>query len=161
MDDDLLGTIYEQESRSLVGMLWVFTRDKALAEDLAQEAFVRLAMSWHRVRDANSASSYLRSIAFNLARSEFRRTELARRHRRTAASVPSAEVDALLNESERALVTALRLLPDRQRECVVLRYYANLEPRQIASTLGVSVNSVKTHVRRGLDALRDSMGNAR
>ncbi|MEY2432401.1 MAG: hypothetical protein QOC92_2126 [Acidimicrobiaceae bacterium] len=161
MDDDLLGAIYERENRSLIGMLWVFTGDKTMAEDLAQEAFVRLAMSWHRVRDPNLASSYLRSIAFNLARSEFRRAEVAQRHRATVASVPSAEVDALLNESERAMVAVLRVLPDRQRECLVLRYYADLEPRQIASTLGLSVNSVKTHVRRGLEALRDSMGDAR
>lgn len=67
----------------------------------------------------------------------------------------------MLNESERAMVAALRVLPDRQRECLVLRYYANLEPREIASTLDLSVNSVKTHVRRALEALRNSMGDAR
>lgn len=90
MDGDLLAAIYEREVRYLIGMLWVFTGDKAQAEDVAQEAFVRLATSWHRMLDPNRATSYLRSIAFNLARSEFRRAEVAQRHREVAASAPSA-----------------------------------------------------------------------
>ena len=162
MDDALLAEVFERESRGLVGMLWVFTGDKATAEDLTQEAFVRLAMAWHRVRDPERAGAYLRSIAFNLARSQHRRAAVAQRHRPgPPANTVSAETTALLNEGERRLLEALRGLPDRQRECLVLRFYADLEPLQIASTLGLSVNSVKTHLRRGLDALRGRMGDQR
>lgn len=162
MDDALLTEVFERESRGLVGMLWVFTGDRATAEDLMQEAFVRLAMAWHRVRDPERAGAYLRSTAFNLARSQHRRAAVARRHRPgPSANTVSAETTALLNEGERRLLEALRGLPDRQRECLVLRFYADLEPLQIASTLGLSVNSVKTHLRRGLDALRGRMGDQR
>lgn len=162
MDDALLEAVYAQESRSLVGMLWVVSGDQAMAEDLAQEAFVRLALAWHRVKDPDKAGAYLRSIAFNLARGQHRRANTARRYLppRLPDTV-SAEVAALLNETERELLVALRALPDRQRECLVLRFYADLEPLQIAATLDVSVNSVKTHLRRGLDALRHRMGDQR
>jgi RNA polymerase sigma-70 factor (sigma-E family) len=162
IDDAQLEAVYERESRSLVGMLWVFTGDKAAAEDLAQEAFVRLALAWHRVQDPERAGPYLRSIAFNLARSHYRRATTARLHQPTSLpEMASAEATALLNDAERQLLDALRSLPDRQRECLVLRFYADLEPLQIAATLGVSVNSVKTHLRRGLDALRTRMGDER
>lgn len=160
MDDALLEAVYERESQSLVGMLWVFTNNKAAAEDLAQEAFVRLALSWHRVQDPAKAGAYLRSIAFNLARSQHRRATTARRH--LPSQLPdavSAEAAALVNEDERELLLALRRLPDRQRECLVLRFYADLEPLQIAATLNLSVNSVKTHLRRGLESLRSRSGD--
>lgn len=159
MDDELLGEVYERESRPLVGMLWVFTGDKAVAEDLAQESFVRLALAWHRVREPAKAGAYLRSIAFNLARSHQRRATTGRQLPPRATETASAEATALLNEAERQLLEELRGLPERQRECLVLRFYADLEPLQIASTLGLSVNSVKTHLRRGLGALRGRMGD--
>jgi len=162
MDDALLEGVYERESRSLVGMLWVVTGDQAAAEDLAQEAFVRLALAWHRVRDPEKAGAYLRSIAFNLARSQHRRATTARLYQPPGLpDTVSAEATALLNEAERQLLVALRALPDRQRECLVLRFYADLEPLQIAATLDLSVNSVKTHLRRGLEALRSRMGDER
>jgi RNA polymerase sigma-70 factor (sigma-E family) len=162
MDDLLLQAVYERESPSLVGMLWVFTGDKAAAEDLAQEAFVRLALHWHRVQDPEKAGAYLRSVAFNLARSHHRRATTARLHQPPPVSdTVSAETTALLNETERQLLVALRALPDRQRECLVLRFYADLEPLQIAATLNLSVNSVKTHLRRGLDGLRSRIGDER
>lgn len=161
-DSATLETLFEQESRSLVGMLWVFTGDKAAAEDIAQEAFVRISLAWHRVQDPAKAGAYLRSIAFNLARSQHKRAGKARgREETTGAESDSAEVKALLNDDERQVLLALRALPARQRECLVLRFYSSLEPLQIASATGLSINSVKTHLRRGLEALRGQIGSER
>lgn len=158
----MLATLYEQESQSLVGMLWVFTSDKTVAEDIAQEAFVRIALSWHRMHDPAKAGAYLRSIAFNLARSQHKRARNARDREATSRlEADSAEVTAMLNDDERNVLVALRALPTRQRECLVLRYYASLEPLQIANAIGLSVNSVKTHLRRGLEALRGQIGDER
>jgi len=66
---------------------------------------------------------------------------------------PSAEQTASLQESRREVVEALRALPHRQRECVALRYYLELSIEEIADAIGVSANSVKTHLKRGLRGL--------
>lgn len=161
IDPASLAILYEQESHSLVAMLWVFTGDKVMAEDLAQDAFVRIALAWHRVEDPAKAGAYLRSIAFNLARSNHRRAAAVRRREPVAiVENESAEAIAMLNDSERELLVALRALPARQRECLVMRFYASLEPMQIAAGTGLSINSVKTHLRRGLEALRGQMGDS-
>ena len=76
---------------------------------------------------------------------------------RTTDTVPSFEDDAIA-EADAETLDALRLLPDRQRACLVLRYYLDLPEREIADTLGISPNSVKTHTRRGLAALEERLG---
>jgi RNA polymerase sigma-70 factor (ECF subfamily) len=97
-----------------------------------------------------------------MARGHERRRATARRHPPTTPNdSQSAEATALLNATERDLLEALRTLPDRQRECLVLRFYADVEPLEIARQLDLSVNSVKTHLRRGLEALRVRMGDER
>ena len=93
-------------------------------------------------------------ISLGRARSGFRRRLVALRHRPDPApAVPPAADDVLLRDDQRAVIDALRALPARQRECLVLRFYADLSESEIASTLEISPNSVKTHVRRGLAAL--------
>ena len=144
-------------SPDLLEMLWVFVGDKATAEDLVQEAFIRVHRAWPRL-DRSSARSDLRTTAFNLARSGFRRRTVALRHR-PAGPGPAAspEVDVVLREDQREVAAALRRLPARQRQCVVLRYWTELGDPQIAIELGISVNSVKTHLRRGLAAMEKQL----
>ena len=154
--------LFATEARSLLGMLTAYTGDRALAEELVQEAFMRLHRAWHRVDDPAAAASYLRSIAFNLARSQFRRLRLVRT--RTAVrddAAASAEDGVVLNEDRREVAAALRLLPDRQRQCVILRFWAGLTDSEIASTMGISRNSVNTHLRRGLASLESMLGGTR
>ncbi|KRE55665.1 RNA polymerase subunit sigma [Phycicoccus sp. Soil748] len=131
-----------------------FVDDRTAAEDLVQEAFIRLARASHRIRDEGRAAAYLRSIVINLARDHNRRGLVSLRHRPPAVlDEPSAEETASAQESRREVVEALRELPRRQRDCVVLRYYLDLGIEDIATTLGVSPNSVKTHLTRGLRSL--------
>ncbi|WP_020390633.1 sigma-70 family RNA polymerase sigma factor [Kribbella catacumbae] len=132
-----------------------FVDDRTAAEDLVQEAFLRLARTQHRIADQDRAAAYLRSIVINLARDHNRRGLVSLRHRPPAeVDDRSAEDHAAVDESRREVIEALRGLPRRQRDCVVLRYYLELSIAGIAGTLGLSPNSVKTHLQRGLRALK-------
>ena len=152
--DPLVVALFTAEAGRLVSLARFFVDDRNAAEDLVQEAFIRLARNSHRIHDEARAAAYLRSIVINLARDHNRRGLVSLRHRPPAVlDEPSAEDRASDNESRRAVVAALRALPKRQRDCVALRYYLELPVPEIAETLGVSVNSVKTHLQRGLRAM--------
>lgn len=156
----LVATLFRQEAPSLVRMARLFTDDRNAAEDIVQEAFIRLHRSAERIRDPNKAAPYLRSIVLNLARDHNRRGLMSLRHRGAMAPAPQAaafEDDVIAAADDARVVVALRELPPRQRDCLVLRYYLELSEREIAETLGISANSVKTHCRRGLRALESRM----
>ncbi len=160
--DALVERLYQAESARLVQMARWFVDDIAAAEDLVQEAFIRLAHNGHRIRDHERAAAYLRSIVINLARDHNRRGLVSLRHRPPAQLDPrSAEDHATHREDVGEVVDALRGLPRRQRDCVVLRYYLDLGVDEIATTLGVSRNSVKTHLTRGLKNLAAQLGDLR
>ena len=132
--------------------------DRNAAEDLVQEGFIRLARSTHRIDDSRKAAAYLRSIVLNLARDHNRRGLVSLRHRLPLDdSVASAEDEVVLSESHEQVVEALRSLPGRQRDCLILRYYDELGVDEVAAALGISRNSVKTHLTRGMRALEDAL----
>lgn len=152
--DALVAALFAAEASRLVSLARFFVEDRTAAEDLVQEAFIRLSRSAHRIRDPERAAAYLRSIVINLARDHNRRGLVSLRHRPPAVlDAPSAEETAAARESRLEVVAALRDLPRRQRDCVALRYYLELPVEEIAATLGVSPNSVKTHLQRGLRSL--------
>ena len=152
--DALVEALFTAESARLVSLARFFVDDRTAAEDLVQEAFIRLARSGHRIREPERAAAYLRSIVINLARDHNRRGLVSLRHRPPAVlDEPSAEDTATAREGRREVVEAVRALPRRQRDCVVLRYYLELGIDQVAETLDLSPNSVKTHLRRGLRTL--------
>ena len=159
--DALVAELFHAEAARLVALARFFTDDRTAAEDLVQEAFLRLARSAHRIREPERAAAYLRSIVINLARDHNRRGLVSWRHRPPAQpDEPSAEEDAARRESRRAVVDALRALPRRQRECLALRYFLELPVDEIAATLEVSANSVKTHLKRGLRGMAAALEEA-
>lgn len=158
---EAVAALYREEAARLVGMLTVYVGDRGVAEELAQEAFLRLQRSWDRVREPEAAAAYLRSVAFNLARSRFRRLARAVVPFAREVAVGSAEDGFVLRDDQRAVVAAVAQLPSQQRGCVVLRYYADLGIGDIARTLGISENSVKTHLRRALDRLETLLEDRR
>jgi RNA polymerase sigma factor (sigma-70 family) len=98
--------------------------------------------------------TYLRATVMNLARSRMRRRLVARRRVEPVSAVSaSPEEHAVLLSDQQDVLDAVRALPRRQRECIVLRYYLDLSEAEIASTLGISAGSVKSHSHRGLAAL--------
>ena len=152
--DALVRRLFLSEGRSLVRLVRLFVDDRNAAEDLVQEGFIRLARSAHRIQDPDRAAAYLRSIVLNLARDHNRRGLLSLRHQLPFDDVQASTEDRLeLQDDQRRLLDALRDLPPRQRDCLVLRYYHELGIDDIASTLGLSRNSVKTHLQRGLAAM--------
>jgi RNA polymerase sigma-70 factor (sigma-E family) len=151
--DSLVVDLFRREAPSLVRLARLFVDDRNAAEDLVQEAFIRLARSAHRLHDRAKAPAYLRSIVLNLARDHNRRGLVSLRHHLPADDQAAVEDEVTLREDQQRVIDALRELPHRQRDCIVLRYYDELGIDDIANTLGISRNSVKTHLGRGLDAL--------
>ena len=159
--DALVVRLFEEEGQSLVRLARLFVDDRNAAEDLVQEAFIRLARSAHRIREESKAPAYLRSIVLNLARDNNRRGLVSLRHHLPVDDHrASAEDEIELREDQREMIEALRDLPHRQRTALVLRYYEELGIDNIAETMGISRNSVKTHLKRGLAALEQRLGNA-
>jgi RNA polymerase sigma-70 factor (sigma-E family) len=160
--DALVRSLYAEHAPSLVRMARLFVDDRNAAEDLVQEAFIRLARHAHRIEDRNKSAAYLRSIVLNLARDHNRRGLVSLRHRPPAdEEQATAEDEVLLRDDQRLVIDALRELPLRQRDCVVLRYYFEAGIQEIAETLGISQNSVKTHLKRGLAALERRLEGTR
>ena len=159
--DALVARMFAQEGTSLVRLARFFCDDHNAAEDLVQEAFVRLHRSADSIRDAERVPAFLRSIVINLARDHNRRGLMSLRHRNAADPpvAPREPVDqAIAGDETAAVLDALRLLPDRQRACLILHYYEELSIGEVAETLRISKNSVKTHCRRGLAALEQRLG---
>ncbi|HEX7276745.1 MAG TPA: sigma-70 family RNA polymerase sigma factor [Acidimicrobiales bacterium] len=152
--DALLVGLFEREGRSLVRLARLFVDDRNAAEDLVQEAFIRLARASGRIEDPAKSAAYLRSIVLNLVRDHNRRGLVSLRHRLPLDDDrASAEDEIVLRDDQRQVIEAIRDLPHRQRDCIVLRYYQELGIDDIAATLRISRNSVKTHLQRGLAAL--------
>lgn len=153
--DDALTEIYLAQYDRLIRIANALLDDTGTSEEVVQDAYVRVLHGWAQIRDPQAAAAYLRTTVLNLARSRMRRRLVEAKHApEPPPDVPPAEdsVIALL-ERERVLL-ALRTLPRRQRECLVLRYYRNLSEPQIAAALGISAGAVKSHTSRGISALR-------
>lgn len=158
----LLARLFEAEGQSLVRLVRLFVDDRNAAEDLVQEGFIRLARSAHRIEDPSKAAAYLRSIVLNLARDHNRRGFVSRRHLPPAQrDEPSAHDVVELDEDRRQVIAALREIAPRQRDCLVMRYYLEMGVDDVAAALGLSRNSVKTHLRRGLRALEQQLEGTR
>ncbi|HEX9855695.1 MAG TPA: sigma-70 family RNA polymerase sigma factor [Acidimicrobiia bacterium] len=153
--DALVADLFTRQGASLVRLARIFTDDRNAAEDLVQEAFIRLHRSADRIIDPEKAVPYLRSIVLNLARDHNRRGLMSLRHRNSMLpeSTMAFEEDVVDAAADAVVLDALGDLPARQRDCLVLRFYLELSEREIAETLDISPNSVKTHCRRGLAAL--------
>ncbi|GAB3137336.1 hypothetical protein GCM10027290_02900 [Micromonospora sonneratiae] len=124
------------------------------AENVVAEAYCQLYRRWQRLRNADAALAYLRSVVCNLTRMRLRHLQVVRRHTEPVTdSAASAESIALLQDDHRALVEALQRLPERQREALVLRHWLGLRETEIAAAMGISVGAVKSHTARGIAKL--------
>ena len=124
--DALVAELFAQEGTSLVRLARLFCDDRNASEDLVQEAFIRLHRSAGSIRDLSRAPAFLRSIVINLARDHNRRGLMSLRHRGSAdrpPPPPGPADNAMPDEQAAVVLDALRLLPDRQRACLVLHYY--------------------------------------
>lgn len=152
---DHLTATYQAHYRSLLRLAALLLDDVASCEDVVQEAFIRVHAARRRVREPEKTLAYLRQTVVNLSRSTLRRRimglRLLPKPMPDMASAEEGAYDALERDQLKA---ALRGLQRRQREVLVLRYYADLTEAQVADALGISVGSVKAYGSRGLAALR-------
>jgi RNA polymerase sigma-70 factor (sigma-E family) len=156
--DHAVTVLYQSHYAALVREAALLVGDVATAEDVVQDCFIALHRAWWRVRDTSAALFYLRRSVINRSRSVLRRRAVADRHPPLAEPpLPSAEDSALAVVALSSVRAALRALPVRQREVLVLRYYADLPETQIAAVMGVSRGSVKAHAARARDALRAAL----
>jgi RNA polymerase sigma factor (sigma-70 family) len=154
--DDPLAVLHRDNYDGLVRLAAVVVGDAGLAEQVVQDAFVKLATRWRGLRGLDCPAAYLRTIVLNGCRSLLRHERVRDRHeeRRSAAPVSDGpEPAALAGDRQHRVVSALRLLPLRQREALVLRFYLDLPERDIAAAMAVSPGSVKSHLHRGLAGL--------
>ena len=153
--DRAVTELYAAHYRALVRLAVLLVRDLPTAEDVVQDSFVAMHDGWQRLRDAESAPAYLRSAVLNRCRSVLRHRAVADKHvQKPPPDMPSAEHGVLVLVERSAMVAALRKLPGRQREAIVLRYYADLSEAEIAAAMGISRGAVKSHTARGMAALR-------
>jgi len=136
----------------------MLSHDIDSAEDVAQEAYVRASLRASKYSRDDEGLAYLRRCIVNLCHSQWRHKQVARRvlprlfmDYHTASHNDPAVFDRQI------IIRALRTLPPRQREVVVLRHYVGLSERETAETLGITVGAVKSHASRALTSLRAQM----
>jgi RNA polymerase sigma-70 factor (sigma-E family) len=152
---DAVTRLYGTHYRSLVRLAGLLVRDEPTAEEVVQECFIAMHDGWRRLRDEEKALSYLRQAVVNRARSVLRHRGVVDRNApKPAPDMPSAEQGAIALLERSAVIAALQALPARQREALVLRYYADLSEAQIATMMGISKGAVKSHTARGMASLR-------
>jgi RNA polymerase sigma-70 factor (sigma-E family) len=154
--DRAVTELYGAHYRSLVRLAALMVRDLGTAEEVVQEAFVALTHGgWYRLRDNEKALAYLRQSVVNRSRSVLRHRQVVDRNApKPAPDMPSAEHGAIALAEREAVIAALGSLPPRQREALVLRFYADMSEAQIAATMQISRGAVKSHTARAMAALR-------
>lgn len=143
----------QAEWSRLVGALSLYTGDADLAEELAQDAIAQTCRHWRKVRSMDAPAAWLHTVARNLAHSHFRRNRAGKRaYERVGA--PAAHVDAA--DESFAIRAAVAALPERERDAIVLRFYAGFSVRETAHALGCPEGTVKTLTHRAVERLRDA-----
>ena len=151
-----VAALYQAHAVGLIRLAKVMLGNQAMAEDIVQDAFLGLYRRWPFMTTHDRALAYLRASVLNGCRGAHRhdaRRDRALRLAPADAGIVSAEESALVGEANREILAALRALPDRQREAVVLRYYLDLTEEQAAQAMNVSRGTVKSATSRGRAAL--------
>jgi RNA polymerase sigma-70 factor (sigma-E family) len=157
-----LARFCDHEYPRLVGTLTLYCGDRDVARDLAQEAMLRLVQAWPRVGCYARPGAWLHRVAMNLANSHFRRRRAEWRANRRSAGRGSTVVDDGADTTETGAVMreAVRRLPRRQREVLILRYFLDLPTDVVAEELGITVGSVRVLTHRAVKTLRSRISLA-
>ena len=155
--EDVMQRLFDEHYAPLCRLAFVIIGDRALAEEIVMEALLRTFSGFGRLRDPKRADVYLRRAVINLSRSGIRRRMLERRvsaETRDALVVDSA---GRISEDVEVVWAAVRELPDRQRACVVLRYYEDFSEAQIAEVLDCAVGTVKSQLSKARAKLASAL----
>jgi RNA polymerase sigma-70 factor (sigma-E family) len=149
--------LYQAHALGMIRLAHIMLGDRASAEDVVQEAFYGLYRRWSALADTGNAIAYVRSSVLNGCRSVLRRQSRTRDRADVQQAAPppeiSAEAAAITLEERQEVLRALRRLPARQREALVLRFYLDLSAEESAATMGIGPGSVRSAIHRGLASL--------
>lgn len=152
--EDFVAFVHVQRP-NVLGALILYLQDRAVAEELTQEAFARALLRWDGIRTPDRWDAWVHRVAFNLAKSHLRRLRIERRVRSKAGPPAPSEPDRTDALAVRAAVAAL---PRRERAVTVLRFYCDLKVREIADVMDWPEGTVKTLLRRAIAALSRELG---
>ena len=145
--------LYQAHAVGLVRLAIVMLGDRGAAEDVVQDAFLGLYRHWTGLVDPGNALTYVRSAVLNRCRNALRDRDRPGRLAATAAVGESAETAVLIGEEHQRVLAAIRALPDRQREAMVLRFYLDMSEEETARAMGISRGTVKSAASRAVAAL--------
>jgi len=152
----MLSELYATYAPDGIRLAFLLTGDRALAEDLVQDAFVRLIGRLRHLREPNAFWTYLRRTIVNLATSHFRHRRVERAYLERVAAAPSPVANPN-DELDETMHRVLLGLPERQRAAIVLRFYEDLSDVQTAEVLGCPPGTVRSLVSRGMTTLREQL----
>jgi RNA polymerase sigma-70 factor (sigma-E family) len=158
--DAAVTELYGEQYRFLVRIAVLLGHDSATAEEVVQDSFAATCTYMHPVRDTEEAVSYLLAAVVSRSRWQLRRSIADQNAPKRAPDTPIAQNGEFAPLQRSEVMAALRKLPDRQREMVVLRYYGNLSEEQVATALGITVGAVKRLGSRAMAALRSVLERA-
>jgi RNA polymerase sigma-70 factor (sigma-E family) len=158
--DRQVAALFDAHYRPLCRLAYVILGDAGMAEEVVMDALVKTFSGWRAIRDPARSDVYLKRIVVNLCRSRIRRKAVEARantaaHARATRVAPGWDVDR--HETQRTVLAAVRDLPERQRACVVLRYYEDLPESEIARVLDCSVGTVKSQLSKARARLGRSL----
>ncbi len=156
-DREGLEDLYRRSAPGAVRLAYLLTGDRALAEDLAQDAFVRVAGRLVHLRQPAAFDAYLRQTVVNLSKNHFRRRAIERAYLATEHTPEEIAGHDRGIVERRAMLDALHRIPRRQREAIVLRFYEDLPEDSVAAILRCRPATVRSLVFRGVHALRDEI----
>lgn len=149
-----LEDLYRAHAPRAKRLAYLLVGDEALAEEVTQDAFLKLFTRFYDLRDEAAFPAYLRRTIVNLSRNVHRRRKLERDQAQRMSADHAEQPDI---EERDAVLRAVRTLPYRQRVVVVLRYFDDLSEQQSVDVMGVSVAAVKSLMRRANAALRQEL----
>jgi RNA polymerase sigma-70 factor (sigma-E family) len=163
--DREIAELFEHHYARMCRLAFVILGDRSAAEEIVMEALLRTYAGWGRVRDRERVGLYLKRAVVNLCRSRMRRAAVEARvnaliqHRDEARGVSSEQEERRLTSM--TIWDAVRALPERQRACVVLRYYGDLAEAEIAEVMDCSIGTVKSQLSKGRAKLEATLGELR
>ena len=153
--------LYAAHAQGAVRLAYLLVGDHDIAQDIAQEAFLRAFGRFADMRKPDSFPSYLKATIVNLTRKHFRRTGLEKLFAERLRTRPPQSVDPPSVEQRDVVTQALLKVPQRQRAALVLHYYEDLSVYQVAELLGVSEQAARSLVARGRKTMREQLGGIR
>lgn len=154
-----LTELYERNGPQALRLAYLITSDADLAQDIAQEAFIRVAGRFAHLRSPDAFDAYLRRTVVNLCNSHFRHQRVVRAALEREAGLAARTVDDPDVGLRDELRAALHHLPARQRTALVLHYYEDLSEEQLADAMRCSVSAARSLVSRGKQTLRTLIGS--